>query len=230
MPRTPVSPTSVLASTLAIVGRELVLVEPVAVAPVRGRKADGAIHFDDPAGPAGRDHAGHALNFAISAAARSGSTLMLMVCSPARSASQVTARLAQGHLDVLSLQAFQEIRRRVQLDPHPDRFRRHFGKILRRGGDAVIGGLVVLKFLFAEVGIVGRGHFRHGLADADLALEFESFAGRLSHQLHRDRQFVAEALGGAGQGLAVDREIGDEAILAVGALCRRDSRHRAPRR
>ena len=36
---------------------------------------------------------GNDLNFAISAAARSGSTLMLIVCSPARSASQDTARL-----------------------------------------------------------------------------------------------------------------------------------------
>src|SRR5882724_12377532 len=36
---------------------------------------------------------GNDLNFAISAAARSGSTLMLIVCSPARSASQDTLRL-----------------------------------------------------------------------------------------------------------------------------------------
>ena len=39
---------------------------------------------------------------------------------------------AQGNLDVLPFQALEEIRRRVQLDPDADRFRRDFGKILRR--------------------------------------------------------------------------------------------------
>ena len=59
-------------------------------------------------------------------------------------------------------------------------------------------------------------------------LEFEGVAGRLAQQFHGDRQFVAEALRGAGQGLAVDREVGDEAVLAVGAFLGRiaDVEHR----
>ena len=44
------------------------------------------------------------LNFAISAAARSGSVDMLMVCSPARSASQVTGEAAESNFHGLPLQ------------------------------------------------------------------------------------------------------------------------------
>ena len=141
-----------------------------------------------------------------------------MVCSPARSASQEIERLREPDLDGLALQAFEEIERGVELDPHAERFRRNLGKILRRRGDAVVAGLVVQKFLLAEIGIVRRGHFGHGLADRDLAAEFERVAGRLAQQFDGDRQLVADALRGAGQVLAADGEVGDEAVLAVGAL------------
>ena len=58
------------------------------------------------------------------------------------------AEAAEGNLEILSLQALEEIQRRVELDPDADRFRRDFGKILRRRGDAVVGGLVVREIPF----------------------------------------------------------------------------------
>jgi len=78
--------------------------------------------------------------------------------------------------------------------------------------------LAILEFLFAQVGIIGRCHLRHGLTDADLPLEFKTVAGRLAHQLYCNRQFVAQALGGSGEVLSVYREVGDEAVLAFGTF------------
>ena len=118
----------------------------------------------------------------------------------------------------MPFQPFEEIQRGVELEPYADRFRRDFGKILWRRGDAVVAGLVVVEFLFTEIGIIGRGHLGHGLADADLTLEFDRISGRLAHEFYRNGQFVAEALRGAGQGLTVDRKVGDEAILTIGAF------------
>jgi hypothetical protein len=148
------------------------------------------------------------LAFAISAAARSGSAVRLKVCSPARSASQEIERLDSPTSTA-----------GVELDPHAERLRRNLGKILRRRRNAVVAGLVVQKFLLAEIGIVGRGHFSDILANGDLAAEFERVAGRLAGQLDGDRQLVTEALRGAGQVLTADGEIGDKAILAVGTFC-----------
>src|SRR6202034_3933780 len=98
------------------------------------------------------------------------------------------------------------------------RFRRYFGKVLRRRRDAVVAALAFLKFALAEIGIVGRVHLGDDRSNADLTLELEIVAGRLSGQLDRNRQLGAGTLRGAGQGLAVDREIDDEAVLAIGAF------------
>jgi len=45
---------------------------------------------------------------------------------------------------------------------------------------------------FAEIGIVGRGHLGHGLADADLTLN-SKVSRRLRRSFNRDGQLIAEA-------------------------------------
>src|SRR6185437_708280 len=95
---------------------------------------------------------------------------------------------------------------------------RDFGEILRRRIDAVIDRLAVLEFLFADIGILGREHLGHGLADGDLAAEIEGVAILLARDLDRDRLLFDEALRRPGQGLAADRKIDDEAVLALGIL------------
>src|SRR5207302_8487732 len=105
-------------------------------------------------------------------------------------------------LDGFALQAFEEIERGVELDPYAERFGRNVGKILRRWRNAVVAGLVVQKFLLAEIGIVRRGHLGHGLADRDLAAELERTAGGLEGQIDGYRQIVTDALRRAGQAMA----------------------------
>ncbi|MGY2939101.1 hypothetical protein ACVWZ6_008703 [Bradyrhizobium sp. GM6.1] len=127
-------------------------------------------------------------------------------------------RLASVTSTSWPFRALQELGRGIQLDLDRDRFRRDVGEVLRLRRDAVVGGLVVEEFLLAEIGIVGRGDLGHGLANADLAAEFERVSGLFAQQLDCDRRLRAEALRRTRQVLARDLEIDDEAVLAVGIL------------
>src|SRR4029077_448012 len=189
--------------------------EMISVAPVGCRETNGAVHLDRPGCPAGGDHARRRLEFRDQGgrAFRIGAQVDRLLTGPQRIASDRKA--AQGYFDLLPLQTPEQIRSRLQLDPHADRFRGYFREILWSGGDSVICRLVLLKLLLAEIRVVARVDLGHGLADRDLSLELETVAGRPSHQLHGYRLFAADGLRGARPGLSAHGQVGDKAILAV---------------